>query len=181
MAKSQVDTWKSLDVDEQKRRKNLAIKHLEDMTDYEKELGKLKAAEAIRVASQEGSKLEKFVENILTESGLVVEYHRKGLTPSEPDLEVDLFLPHLSLAIEIDGPGHWLPIYGQESLDRNMLADFRKDSSLIYCGCYVLRIRCKDNSDSLYSMNEVASKVLELVKEYSRGGVDQTTVRTVEV
>jgi len=43
-------------------------------------------------------------------------------------LELDLFLPELNLAIEINGPVHYDPIYGEKYLESIQERDFRKNN-----------------------------------------------------
>ena len=54
------------------------------------------------------------------------------------NLEIDLFIPALKTAIEIDGPAHFLPIWGQQSLERHIRADAQKAGLLINRGFVVL-------------------------------------------
>ena len=48
----------------------------------------------------------------------------------EGGLEIDIFLPELSLAIEVNGPFHYRPIYGEERLERAQHNDQLKKENL---------------------------------------------------
>lgn len=41
-------------------------------------------------------------------------------------LEIDILIPEMNLAIELNGPTHYFPIYGQEKLDKIINKDVRK-------------------------------------------------------
>ena len=132
--------WENMSEDERERRIALAKKQWEEMTENEKSELRSMAAEAVRRASQEGSKIEKFLKEGLTSEGYDVIFHMKGLIPAE-NLEVDLFVPSLKTAIEIDGPAHFLPIWGEDRLKKQMNADLRKSGSLLSRGFVVIRIK----------------------------------------
>lgn len=104
------------------------------------------AGAAIRLAAKNGSSIEKFVHIQLVKSGFDCEHHRKILENEK--LEVDLFLPSLRVVIEIDGPSHFLPIWGEESLNRHIKADKEKDALLIQKNFTVIRVRVVCNSMS---------------------------------
>ncbi len=71
-----------------------------------------KAGRALRIAAIEGSKAEKFLERKLNQMGYDVVLHKKDLV--EGNFEIDLFLPQLNTIIEIDGPQHFLPVFGEK-------------------------------------------------------------------
>ena len=110
---------------ERQRRSELSKKQWAEMPEYEKANLRKLAAEAVRKASKEGSKIEKFIYEGLTKLGYEVIFHKRGLIANDK-LEVDLFLPTMNIAIEIDGPAHFLPIWGEESLNRHIRADAQK-------------------------------------------------------
>ncbi len=45
-------------------------------------------------------------------------------------LEVDIYIPAAKLAIELNGPVHYLPIYGEERLERVQFKDAQKHAEL---------------------------------------------------
>lgn len=116
-----------------------------------------KAGEALRRASIEGSKAEKFLYEGLTKAGYDVIIHKTGLIPGEK-YEIDLYIPSMMVAIEIDGPQHFFPIYGEENLNRNIKYDAIKNGVLISRGICVIRVKylSKHNSqrinNALYSL-----------------------------
>jgi len=111
-----------------------------NMPQHEKDALLKLARDAVRLAAKEGSQLEKFIRDGLTKAGYDVRYHIKGLVPN-PNLEVDILLPALSIVIEIDGPSHFLPIWGEESLQRNIQSDLQKTGLLLSQGLVIIRIK----------------------------------------
>ena len=122
----------------------------DSQTEQEKMQKQQMAGEALRRASIEGSKAEKFLYEKLTKAGYEVIIHKTGLIPGEK-YEVDLFIPKLMVAIEIDGPQHFLPIYGEENLNRNIKYDSIKNGFLLARGICVIRVKylAKHNSQKI--------------------------------
>jgi len=56
-------------------------------------------------------------------------------------LEIDMFVPELSVAIEIDGPSHFLPVWGQEALERTQKSDRQKSGLILSSGLILIRIK----------------------------------------
>jgi len=122
------------------------------------------AGDAVRKAGKEGSKMEKFLLEALRSSGYVVQFHRKGLVPNEK-LEVDLFLPELKTAIEIDGPSHFFPIWGEASLARNLRADAQKTGLLITRGFAILRVKHLTKHISTKHMRDLSCRIIEELEQ----------------
>ena len=101
--------WKEMSEDEVEAFKKGARERWDAHSVEERLSMQQKAGQALRRASTEGSKAEKFVYEGLTRSGYEVIMHKTGLIAGEK-YEIDLYLPKLNVAIEIDGPQHFLPI-----------------------------------------------------------------------
>lgn len=114
---------------------------------------------AIRLTSKEGSKLEKFLTEALTKAGYVVEYHKDSLVANQK-LQIDLLLPQQNIAIEVDGPSHYLPIWGPESLEHNQRADADKNGLLLGNGFCVLRVKNLHKNTTANIMRKAASLVI---------------------
>ena len=52
-----------------------------------------------------------------------------------------MYIPELKTIIEVDGPSHFLPIWGEERLQKQVNADLRKSGSLLSRGFVVIRIK----------------------------------------
>lgn len=156
-------TWSNMSDEEKERISNLSKERWKNMTQAEKDnLSKL-ALEAVRVASKEGSKTEKHLRNALEEKGWKVEFHKHLSAQSK--LEVDLFLPEFKIVIEIDGPGHFLPIWGEDKLKKQQKADIIKQGLLLNYDYALLRVRQVDKSISLTRMNSLIAIVIEEVEK----------------
>ena len=171
--------WEVMGEDERERRSEIARKQWMSMTDEEKKNLLSMAAEGMRRAGREGSKLEKFLLSGLTSAGHRVIFHRKGFLYNDR-LEVDLFLPALKMAIEIDGPAHFLPIWGEESLQRNIRSDAQKAGLLINRGFVILRVKNIIRNLSQKNMRDTLNGIiveLEKIKE----NFPPTTKRLIEI
>jgi very-short-patch-repair endonuclease len=98
------------------------------------------ANEAVRKASKDGSKAELYVAEIIKEAGFSVSIHRKDLIKNH-NLEIDLYIPELSTIIEVDGPSHFVPIWGEEALQKATKADNEKAGLVLQSGFVLIRIK----------------------------------------
>lgn len=92
------------------------------------------------------SKAESYLEQLLITAGHTVKCNRRDLIPS--GLEVDLYLPELNIAIELNGPVHYQPIYGQEKFNSIVSNDAKKAAELRDAGIHLYII---DVSQSRFS------------------------------
>jgi very-short-patch-repair endonuclease len=151
--------WKEMSEDEVEAFKKGARERWDAHSVEERLSMQQKAGQALRRASTEGSKAEKFVYEGLTRSGYDVIMHKTGLIAGEK-YEIDLFLPNLNVAIEIDGPQHFFPIYGEVSLNRTIKYDSIKNGFLLSKGICVIRVKYMLKYSSL-NQNR---KLLQLIK-----------------
>lgn len=152
--------WATMSEEELESLKNSARERWNAESDEDKAERQRLAGEALRRASVEGSKAEKFLYKELTKAGFNVIMHKSGLIPGEK-FEVDLYLPDLLVAIEIDGPQHFLPVYGEASLQRAIKYDTIKNGALIQRGFCILRIKYLMKSSSNHSNLRMLKMVLE--------------------
>lgn len=113
--------------------------HKRDLS-TQQEFGK-KSALGVREAGKNGSKLEKYIMMELRKNEYEPQFHRENLVSSEK-LQVDIFLPGDRVCIELDGPTHFLPIWGDEALEKKIERDNRKNGLLLQSGYHVLRVKC---------------------------------------
>jgi very-short-patch-repair endonuclease len=121
-----------------------------------------KAAAAIRVAAKEGSQLEKFLVEELRKAGYRTEVHKKNLIPTQK-LEIDIYIPALKTIIEIDGPSHFLPIWGDEKFAKQLKADAQKNGLVVGKGFVMIRVKNLHNSISLHVKESLKNQVLDIV------------------
>ena len=171
--------WGDMEDSERDRRSQLSKKQWEEMSDEEKANLRKLAAAAVRKASKEGSKIEKFIREGLTSAGYEVIFHKRGLIANEK-MEVDLFIPALKTAIEIDGPAHFLPIWGEANLQKHIRADAQKAGLLINRGYVVLRVKNIIRNMSSKNMRDalelVTSELQKIEKKFP-----PTSKRLIEV
>lgn len=163
MAKS----WQNVSEEERARRTEVSRKQWEALSDDERTLFRKNAAEAVRKASREGSKLEKYLKTELQNSGLSVIYHSDDIIPNEK-LQTDLYLPGIKVVIEIDGPSHFYPIWGEEALQRTIEADNKKNQTLVSYGIVVIRIKHLSKAMSAANNRNLLQNVLDKIEEIKK-------------
>lgn len=114
----------------------------------------------LRTSAKDGSKLEKFLTEELMLAGFLVEFHRKSMV-SNQELEMDLYLPHINTVIEIDGPTHFLPIFGEDRLAKTQAKDAEKNGLLLNAGLVVIRLQqYKRKNITKYLKKQLLDKLL---------------------
>ncbi len=91
---------------------------------------KRKAAKGVRRAAEEGSHVEKHVLYELRRAGYDVVFHSNMLIPRQ-SMQIDLFIPELKTVIEVDGPSHYKPIWGEEALAKMQQRDLIKNGLVL--------------------------------------------------
>lgn len=133
-------SWEDLSSSELQSRKQKAKENWENLSEDEKSNMQQKANEAVRRTSKVGSKLEKFIfENLLKDGYKVVFHQEQALLNTK--LQIDLFIPSINVAIEIDGPSHFLPVWGEDALQKNINYDNKKEGLILGKGLKLIRIK----------------------------------------
>lgn len=106
------------------------------------------------------SKLESFLEKelIILYPNLDFHFNRKDTINSE----LDIYIPHLKLAFELNGIFHYEPIYGQEKLQSILNNDQRKFQACLEKGIELCII---DSSKFKHFKPEKAQKYLKIVTD----------------
>lgn len=145
---SVLKSWEKLSKQEIQTRKNKAKDNWQKLSNDEKQFMQQKAHDAVRVSSKVGSKLEKFIFNRLITDGYKVIFHEERVL-SNTKLQIDIMIPSMNVAIVIDGPSHFQPIWGSDALKRNIKYDQKKEGLLLGKGLILIRIQqTKDFSKS---------------------------------
>lgn len=118
------------------------------------------AMKAIQIAGKEGSKLEKFIYQELSNAGHVVQYHKKQLIQNA-NLEIDMYIPSLKTIIEIDGPSHFLPIWGDAKLQKQIKADLHKTGLILSKGMIIIRVKHLSDSTCLADQEKLRLDILK--------------------
>ena len=133
-------SWENLDDETLEKRKEKARQNWENLPEEVKENILHEANTAVRQASKTGSKLELFLFNTLLQDGYVVEFHKEQ-NLLNTKLQLDLFLPKLNIAIEVDGPSHFAPVWGEDTLKRNKGYDNKKTGLILGKGLSLIRVK----------------------------------------
>lgn len=160
--------WEHMSDAEYEKRVQQSRDQWERLTEEQKDDLRKAAAKGVRNAAVQGSKMERFLMEFLRDNGYEVIFHKKGLIVRE-DLEVDLFVPSLKLAIEVDGPAHFYPIWGEDNLKKHMQSDSRKSGLLTNAGYKIIRIKVVSKSLSQKHQRDVSNYVLSKIKEIDSG------------
>jgi very-short-patch-repair endonuclease len=172
-------SWDNLSDKEYENRVQIAKQRWELMSENDKQKMSDAAIKAIQIAGKEGSKLEKFLYAELTRAGFAVQYHKKHLIANH-NLEIDMYLPELRTIIEVDGPSHFLPIWGEEKLNKQIKSDEHKTGLILSKGLAVIRI--KNLSDSLsLSSRELLKTNLILVLNSIKKSFPKESKRFIEI
>lgn len=126
--------------DEIQRRREAGKRAWDNKSSQEKEKIKTKMMDSFRQTAKKGSSLERFLVAQLSVAGYTPEFHKEAVIENEK-MHIDIFLPKLQVAIELDGPTHYEPIFGEEQLLKVKDADNRKNGILLNNGMSVIRIR----------------------------------------
>jgi len=104
------------------------------------------------------SKLEVWLETKLTESypDLEIHFNRKDTINSE----LDIYIPSLKLAFELNGIFHYEPIYGDDKLSQTQNNDNRKFQACLEQGIELCII---DSSQQKYFKEQTSKKYLDII------------------
>jgi very-short-patch-repair endonuclease len=138
------------------------------------------AHDAIRLSAKEGSKLERFVVEQLKQLGTSVVTHKTGLIPNDK-LEVDIYLPDIATCLEIDGPSHFFPIWGQEHLNKQIKADVQKAGLLLSAGFVLVRIKCLSNHLSEKTKRELIASLIPILTNIKNNRPKDSIDRFIEI
>lgn len=172
--------WKTLTDAERLERSLISKKQWENMPETEKEYFRKKAAQSVRYASEHGSKLEQYLNVELKSKGYKVQFHKEGLIPNEK-LQIDLYLPQLKTAIEIDGPTHFFPIWGEEKLLKKQQEDREKNGLLITNGFIVIRVKIVTKNTSKVFHRKTLEKILDALTFIEQGNILNVEDRLIEI
>lgn len=164
-------SWESLDDQTREKRRKKSKELWNKLSEDQKENMFNSAHKAIRESSKTGSKLEKFIFKELLSGGYKVDFHKEQIL-SNTKLQIDLFLPSVNTAIEVDGPSHYEAVWGDDALSKNQKYDSKKTSLILGKGMNLIRI--KQNGDfSVTRAKIVSDKLLELLTQITKNSLDK--------
>lgn len=181
ISESVAKIWENMSDEDRESRSKLAKENWDNMTTEERQNLKKKASDAVRKSAELGSKLERHLLVELQRNGYKVEFHREALVSNEK-LEMDLFLPNFfpPVVIEVDGPAHFFPIWGQESLTKHLTSDKIKNGLLLESGYVVIRIKHLVKNLSEIHKRRVLAAVLETLDKLKTNKVNDSE-RLIEI
>ncbi|NVM34816.1 MAG: hypothetical protein HWN81_04425 [Candidatus Lokiarchaeota archaeon] len=166
ISESQGAVWDSMDESELENRSDIARKCWNKKTDEQKAEFLKKGGQAIQEAARTGSKVEKEMFEYLVSKGYRVDRHKEHILKNEK-FHIDLYIRNISMAIEVDGPMHFSPVYGEEKLKKRQAADLSKNGLILSSGMVLVRVKLvKRGSQRFhrYIMNEL-QKIIDSVEK----------------
>ena len=79
-----------------------------------------------------------------------------------------MYLPDLNTIIEVDGPSHFLPIWGEDKLAKQIISDEQKNGIILSKGFAVIRVKNLSDFISLRIKETLTRKVKETLKEIEK-------------
>ena len=140
ISKGQIEYWDKASDEDLEKASQRGKEIWEKRTPAEREAVVEAAKAGLEKAKREGSRIEKVVRLQLISLGVKYERHKKSLIPNQ-NLEIDIYLPEHRAVIEVDGPTHFLPIFGQARLENQIKRDMKKNGLLMGYGYVILRIK----------------------------------------
>lgn len=159
ISEGMAEFWKNAPDEYVEEHSKRAKEQWDNMSDSEKQEMHRKARQGILTAAKEGSKVEVAIREALDEAGISYLRNHKGFL-IDPDLEVDIFIPAHSAAIEVDGIFHNEAIHGEAKLLKRKQTDRKKDGLLKREGYWPIRVKIDKKTVSKKDYRDVCQKVL---------------------
>jgi len=163
ISESVAEDWDNMTTAQRQKKRDEAKERWNKKTDEEIRQFREAAGEGVRTAAKEGSALEKYLLEELISVGYKVEFHKEHWVIREK-LQIDLFLPELNIALEVDGPSHFKDIWGKDNLRKNKLRDNEKTGLLLQRGCVIIRVRQKQSLSQRYK-RDILKSVLNALRD----------------
>jgi len=171
--------WDNYTEEELKERQQMGKDIWNSKTEKEKEEFYKKGNQSVRQTAKKGSKLEHEVLRFLVKEGYDPQFHVDKMIASET-LQVDIFVPELNVVIEVDGPSHIKPVWGDEALEKMQKADAKKNGLVLGAGYVMLRLQ-SSKSPSAYRIRETIKELKKgldaIKKEYPPAGKRFITIK----
>lgn len=135
--------------------------------DKKTEEEKKKAINKMRIGNRKkgrkGSKNENMVADMLINAGFNIIQRSRDYSPGRR-FEIDIAMLKEKIAIEWDGPNHFLPIYGEQALESVKAKDNIKNYSLVKSGWTVIRVRDHSTSSTLSFCRRACDKIIKTIE-----------------
>lgn len=164
ISKARIASWANYTDKEYKELIESYKKRWNERSDAERQKFKEAAQKALQETTKNGSKLEKSVASSLQEAGHRVELHRSSILNNQ-NLEMDILIPKHNIVIEIDGPTHFFPIFGEDRLKKVQESDADKNGLLLQAGYVIIRVQHIEKNLSKRKEQEFGEAVVKQVEE----------------
>lgn len=160
IAKSTYNRWQKMSEEDKEKISQGAKEQWQSMSEEDRDNFRKAAAVGIRKAATEGSKIEKFLLDKLQQNGYTVLFHTKQLMAGT-ELELDFYFPALRVVLEIDGPAHFFPIWGEAALQKKIKSDTQKSGLILSQGMVLLRVKYMSKNTSKLLTNRLYDQLIE--------------------
>lgn len=158
------EKWEAMSEEERKRRSEISKKQWETMGEDRRESLQKKALDAVREAADTGSRLEKYLIRGLTQARYPVDFHVQ-LERQHIDILINRKVGKFKgVAIEVNGPSHYRPIWGDDYYAKRAAADAKKTGLLTGCNLLVIIIKDTKGSPSEIRMKNTLQKLLNIIQ-----------------
>lgn len=165
MAMKLKENWDSLSEAE---KKNRIDSFKEELKKAKKNNEKIlqKANKKLKEATKKGSKLEAYLSERLREDGFDVVRHFEKVLPND-NMHFDIYITNCQkpIVIEVDGPTHQRPVYGEDRFNAQLEADNRKNMLCLSEGISIIRVFNDYINISFWQKDEIYNKVKEAVEQ----------------
>ena len=166
ISESQGAVWDSLSEEERIARSQIGKKSWDKKTEAEKRDLIQKGSNAIRQAAKKGSKLERFLLEELSRRKYRVQFHKEHWLKNQ-NLQTDLFIEDLNTVVEVDGPSHFAPVWGEKNLEKNIKSDMEKTGLILDQGLVLIRIKQTKRISQRY-LRRVLEDLLNVLSDIKR-------------
>jgi very-short-patch-repair endonuclease len=166
--------WGSLSEPERRVFKETAKQRWDKLSPEKKADMQSKAGIALRKTGEEGSEAEKLVFDSLVSAGYGVERHVKSYLNGK--YELDMLIREHAIAIEMDGPSHFLPIWGEERLNKTIQHDIIKTGVLMSMGLTIVRVKYIVKNLTEKIKRDLCKQVKETVADVVSGKITDKLV-----
>lgn len=129
---------------------------------------KKKAEKKMLETRLKGSQLEKYVYERLKKDGFRASYHTEYVMGNDL-MEYDIFVSmDKKIAIEIDGPTHLRPLFGEERFKNQIESDQKKDRLTITKKTHMLRVFADYTNLPLWKKDAIYNLIVDKLKELDK-------------
>lgn len=169
MSEKAANRWARISDAERDKFKQTARERWAKLSESDKKEMLRLAGVALKRVATEGSEIEQYLEAGLLSHNFMVQKHVKNFMGGE--YEIDILLKDEAIAIELDGPHHFLPIFGEERLEKTMKFDAAKNGTLISMGLTIIRVKCLYKNLTEKMKRDTLSLVVETINKVKSGEI----------